>query len=355
MSLKEAIHQAVHLELDAIIITDHDQLIPVKSHPLIKIFSGEEISSYGGHILAYGIQEPIPYALEDPETIDRIHDQGGVAIAAHPFRRLLGRPHVKRREPPPWSLGERVIDLNLDGIETLNGANQHHENRHAYHVAKVIDFAAIGGSDAHRTNNIGAALTYCPCPIETIDDFLKAIRKRLTRPLLLHQRSIFSDTEVENHQKEPLSPPLNFGITKTVTATVAFNLVRSDESYHRFNNTDKDRLSLHHILLHQFDLNTQNASKILVEGPNEAYILFVEISLTELLDGLEQVRSQVEKMGHDTLTYQTISIGVVVHSKGTKLPSEITFQNLDSHLITHRAKNAVMEATRRGGNQIVLR
>ncbi|MHA1860686.1 MAG: PHP-associated domain-containing protein, partial [Candidatus Ranarchaeia archaeon] len=174
-SLKEVVRQSVYLGLEAIVITDHDTLTRVPRHPQIHIFTGEEISSYGGHILAYGIQEAIPYGLPDEETIDRIHDQGGIAVAAHPFRRLIGRPHVHRREPPPWSLGEKILGLPLDGIETLNGANHHHENVHAHKTAKLLRLPGIGGSDAHRLQNIGSALTFCSSSIESIDDFIKAV------------------------------------------------------------------------------------------------------------------------------------------------------------------------------------
>ena len=53
--------------------------------PEYLILVGKEVVSSKGHILAIGIDENIPDFKSPRETIDRIHDQGGVAILPHPF------------------------------------------------------------------------------------------------------------------------------------------------------------------------------------------------------------------------------------------------------------------------------
>ena len=50
------------------------------------VIVGEEIHStaYGYHILALGIENTIGWRQQAGSTIDEVHQQGGVAIAAHP-------------------------------------------------------------------------------------------------------------------------------------------------------------------------------------------------------------------------------------------------------------------------------
>ncbi len=43
-----------------------------------------------GHLLAYGINGPVPKGLPVQETIDLVHNGGGIAVAAHPYRAWSG-------------------------------------------------------------------------------------------------------------------------------------------------------------------------------------------------------------------------------------------------------------------------
>ena len=45
---------------------------------------GEEISTLNGHLIGLFLEELVPPGLTAHETIERIHDQGGLAVAAHP-------------------------------------------------------------------------------------------------------------------------------------------------------------------------------------------------------------------------------------------------------------------------------
>ena len=78
--------------LDGFIISDHNTIAgwndikeAIKKYPDIIIYRGVEISAREGHVLAIGIQELVPRNLSLAETIDRIHEQGGIASPTHPF------------------------------------------------------------------------------------------------------------------------------------------------------------------------------------------------------------------------------------------------------------------------------
>ena len=88
--VKDMIRRAKEIGLHGIAITDHnstdawDRAMKYGEEYGIIIVKGEEISSKGGHILAYGIKEMIEKDLSPEKTLDEIKKQDGVAIAAHP-------------------------------------------------------------------------------------------------------------------------------------------------------------------------------------------------------------------------------------------------------------------------------
>ena len=79
--------------LDGLAITEHNKFDP-PNLPDVLIVPGVEISSRDGHILALGVKENIPSRLSADETITRIHDQGGVAIIAHPHDPVSSRVKI---------------------------------------------------------------------------------------------------------------------------------------------------------------------------------------------------------------------------------------------------------------------
>ena len=86
------LEQAQSVGLDALAVTDHDELTAslraaelAPDYGLVGI-PGMEISSAAGHVLALGIAEAVPPGLPFAETLDRIRDQGGLAVVPHPFQ-----------------------------------------------------------------------------------------------------------------------------------------------------------------------------------------------------------------------------------------------------------------------------
>ncbi len=71
------------------------------------IIVGQEIWTNEGHILALGINKKIPDFKSAEETISEIHNQGGIAIAPHPYLHL--------------GLGKKAMSLPLDAVESYNG------------------------------------------------------------------------------------------------------------------------------------------------------------------------------------------------------------------------------------------
>lgn len=155
--------------LEGIAITDHDSNAGnLKAREIakkydVKVFSGVEITTDSGHVLAYGVYEKPPFRKSIADTIDWIHNQGGIAVCAHPFR----------KSSP--SLEEKVYDHKFDAIE-INGRCRESQNGAAELAARVLHLPLIGGSDAHYIQAVGRIYTEFYSDITNDDELIKAIK-----------------------------------------------------------------------------------------------------------------------------------------------------------------------------------
>ncbi len=166
----KAVETASRRKLDVLCITDHNTIkgaiIAQKHTKDIEVVVGEEISSADGEILALFIQEEIKPWLGASETIDLIHEQGGIAVAAHPF------------SPQCHSLGKKIQYLELDGVEVFNAC---HRDAYTNLMAQTFSpgkLAWLGSSDAHSLDMIGNGYTIFNG--RTSEELRKSILKRKT-------------------------------------------------------------------------------------------------------------------------------------------------------------------------------
>ena len=170
---KEMVKMAIQKGLNGLSITDHNSvkgsLEGLKYAKKLKNFllvPGSEVKSEEGDILAIGIKEDVPKELPVQETIDRIHDLGGIAIAAHPYAGFPRRSAVK----------DAIKKYRFDAVEILNGGTRWRDNKKAYDVAKELKYPMTGGSDAHYWKDIGEIYNVINCSL-SVDDVLEAIKK----------------------------------------------------------------------------------------------------------------------------------------------------------------------------------
>ena len=170
--LDEILHHAVNVAgLDVIAITDHERIdaaFAARAMALgrglpIEVVVGEEVTTLGGHLLALWIERAGPLAAaRSGRRSPAIHEQGGIAIPAHPLvpyplcaqgfalRRLLADPDPR---------------FHPDGLETFNPTALGRPGH-----ARVLRFAAehglasVGNSDAHAAAAIGTRLHHVPGP-----------------------------------------------------------------------------------------------------------------------------------------------------------------------------------------------
>jgi hypothetical protein len=149
---REVVKAAEKRNLDVLCVTDHNSIrggVEARRFATsVEVVVGSEIATLDGDLLGLFISEDIPRGLSAEETADAIHEQGGLAIAPHPFS-----SHCS-------SLGLKILDLELDGIELFNAAHRDgYANEAAQTITNGLRSAFVGGSDAHFYTMVGNAYT----------------------------------------------------------------------------------------------------------------------------------------------------------------------------------------------------
>ncbi len=173
-------HVERYTNLDVIAITDHDRIDGVlqardlnaaASHR-VQVIPGIEISTSEGHLLALNVEHVIPAGLRMAETIAAIHEQGGLAIVAHPLSQWCPSAKLDTLlslvQQPPDAL--EVHTASLAGI----GSNA----RSRVVNSLRFNWTETGSSDAHTLDAIGSSFTtFLGC---TANDLITAIRHHAT-------------------------------------------------------------------------------------------------------------------------------------------------------------------------------
>jgi len=170
---REIVAHARKLGMKILALTDHDTMEGVREAMKearklgILLVPGEEVSTQQGHVLALGITEPVKSGRDILETIEDIHEQGGVAIAAHPF-------DLRRK-------GCGTNAIYCDAIEVFNAFDvERASNWRAKHFALRNGMPVTAGSDAHMLAMLGHGVTILP-DCYTVDEVIRAIKHGKTR------------------------------------------------------------------------------------------------------------------------------------------------------------------------------
>lgn len=172
----EVSHEARRRRLDAVALTNHNQMLPARLAALVPLpqdallIPGEEITTPGYHMAAVGIVRTVGWRHTVAEAAADIHAQGGAAIASHPQRFV-------------WPAFDRAGILAIDGVEAAHAGMEfkghNREEFAAFHSrARAIHphIAAIGSSDFHTLAPMGLCRTYLFVRDVTVEGFVDAIR-----------------------------------------------------------------------------------------------------------------------------------------------------------------------------------
>jgi predicted metal-dependent phosphoesterase TrpH len=149
-----------------IAITDHERvdaahaaraMAAARGLP-VQVIVGEEISTRGGHVVALFIEERIRPWCSLADAIRQVHEQGGLAVIAHP---LVPYPITSASGRSIRRLmADRDERIHPDGVEAFNPTIAGTRwGRMAPDFVKQLGVAAIASSDSHRAEDVGQALT----------------------------------------------------------------------------------------------------------------------------------------------------------------------------------------------------
>ena len=163
----EMMRAAKKLGLDGLALTDHstnrgweEASQEAKKQGMLFV-PGIEISSLEGHILGLGLTDYVKSGLSVEETLEKIREQGGVSIAAHPF-------DIRRD-------GTGKASLKADAIEAFNSMNlDRFSNRRSSKLALQNSRPAVSGSDAHTKEMLSMSINHIEA--HDLDSCLKAIK-----------------------------------------------------------------------------------------------------------------------------------------------------------------------------------
>lgn len=152
-------------DLQVAVLADHDRVdvareLATRSRDEgipIKLVVGEEITTREGHLVGVGLTALVPAGLSLAETVAAVHEQGGIAVVAHP----LLPTHLAASAHLLVELAEGDLRCRPDALEAMHPVAawvpgwRHRVER----LARRCGYAVVGGSDAHVARSVGRGRT----------------------------------------------------------------------------------------------------------------------------------------------------------------------------------------------------
>ena len=148
-------------------ITDHDRIdgaaraaeLHAAGDFHFELVVGEEITTRSGHVVGLFLREPIPAFRSVAETVERIHAQGGLAVAAHPLGVFLslGTGSLRRLQADPRP---NATSTRWSSSTQPRRAPPPPGPRRAEHPGTALP--GLGSSDAHVLETVASAWTWFP-------------------------------------------------------------------------------------------------------------------------------------------------------------------------------------------------
>ena len=198
-SLKKIIAFAKLRGLSGLAICDHGTIKgAIEASKITRdllIVPGAEVSTDTGHVLVLGVQESPPREkMEYFELIDWVKERDGITVLAHPATLL--------------KLNQKLLEKKVDAVEVYNSLYPIFwlGIKISNAVAEKLQVSKVGGSDAHRAENVGLCYTTLP-PCNNADELIEAIKRKQTKPYgtpspiltRLHTTAHFLKTMLLNH------------------------------------------------------------------------------------------------------------------------------------------------------------
>lgn len=197
----ELVDRSKQAGIDGIVLSEHDwawdpeEVKRLAQRHDFLVLPGIEINTEEGHILVYGMHRYVFGMHRSHELAGHVHDDGGVMIAAHPYR---------RQHPWNWQSEKEWADAIdrakqngayrfISAMEVGNGRGKVEENSFSVKIADVMGFHGTAATDSHAVADIGKAVTYFERDIRTEEDLIREISAGRFWPVDLTRGKVIAD------------------------------------------------------------------------------------------------------------------------------------------------------------------
>jgi predicted metal-dependent phosphoesterase TrpH len=185
----DLIEAALNRGLEGLVLTEHgilwreDRLAVLREEAGAKgllILAGQEITCLEQgrrkDFLVFGVDRSLSSNQSPAELVAGVHGEGGVIVAAHPFKpsRLGAGYH---------GIGEEIYDLDVDAVEVLHPEHDEKARERAAAAAREKGIPATGGSDAHERERLGTFATRFLDPVNSMPDLVRGIHEGRVEPV----------------------------------------------------------------------------------------------------------------------------------------------------------------------------
>lgn len=173
-STEAMIRAAIERDLDGLVISDHDRLVPRECLRIInakyapfRVFGGVEVTTRGEHILVLGVDDP---EIEErywryPDLHGFVREREGFLAVAHPYRFSPHQIMVDLQRFPP------------DALEVCSRNTPRSAEPRIRELGEELHVPLLSNSDAHHVSDVGGyfnELDWEPGDVEALVSMLKS-------------------------------------------------------------------------------------------------------------------------------------------------------------------------------------
>lgn len=200
LTADDAVELAKERGLDAICFTEHDffwdtdEVRAISKRHDFPVFPGVELNTEDGHFVVFGLREWVYGMHRTGELAAHARSEGGVLIAAHPYRRQLPFELLKEGD---WTDAMDRAAANpaydhVTAMESTNGRGSDRENAFSGELCRRLGLPPVAASDSHEPKDIGVCATDFSMSVSTVEELIAELKAGRFQPVLMHssERSV---------------------------------------------------------------------------------------------------------------------------------------------------------------------
>ena len=178
MEPSQLAQRAREVGLDAVCITEHnaaweeDAIRALSEESGFRLLAGMEVSTELGDVLVFGVRPRLLAGSRIGDLRWVVDEEGGLMIAAHPFRCYSWPGAVMDVE----EAAALPVFRWVDAVEVFNGTSLWPEVEFGCAVLGRLGLPGVGGSDAHSPLSVGRCYTEFEREVASVEELVAELR-----------------------------------------------------------------------------------------------------------------------------------------------------------------------------------